>query len=233
MRRQQKAGGEGGQVRMPLPARGWRCLRRGQMAGRPCQTARGRIQHSAPRSAPCWPPWAGAEVGGHRCEKRRLCGTGQRFNGPLCALPGPGLGAAPAPRQPWPLPCWGDGCAPHCACSPPCPQAGPFACPAVPQPLCLASPCPMGLGSQGMGCQCRLLPYAFPLSLAVRWAGVELLGPAGVAGGRHRRAGDDSAGGAGLAAGETSTSSTQMGHSEGVRGQILTPTTCRGHTAGP
>lgn len=50
------------------------------------------------------------------------------------------------------------------------------------------------------------------LPLAVRWAGVELLGPAGDAGSQRRWAGDDGAGGAGLAAGEPGVDSTQPGH---------------------
>lgn len=229
MRRQQKAGGEGGQVRMPLPARGWRCLRRGQMAGWPCQTAWGRIQHSAPRSAPCWPPQAGAEVGGHRCEKRRLCGTGQCFNGPLCALPGPGLGAAPVHANLGPCRAGGMAVLPIVLAVPPVPSLVPLPALLYPSPRALPVPAPWGRAARVGGPSAGCYPT---LSLAVRWAGVELLGPAGDAGGWHRRARDDGAGGAGLAAGETSTSSTQMGHSEGVRGRILTPTTCRGHTAG-
>lgn len=84
------------------------------------------------------------------------------------------------------------------------PSPCPFACPDVPQPLCCTSPCPMGLVSQDVGCQCWLLP------LAVWRAGVELLGPAGDAGSRRRWAGDDGARGAGLAAGEPNTVSTQI-----------------------
>lgn len=112
---------------------------------------------------------------------------------------------------------------------PPVPRLVPLPALLYPSPRALPVPAPWGRAARVWGASASCYPT---LSLAVRWAGVELLGPAGDAGGWHRRAGDDGAGGAGLAAGETCTSSTQMGHSEGVWGRILTPTTCRGHTAG-
>lgn len=157
----------------PAQGRGWHCLRRGQMAGRPCQTARGRIRRSAPRSESCWPPPARAGVGGATGVRRGDCASRTALQWPFVrpSWPGAGGSAGPTPTLAAAVPG-------RRLCSPvprtpgvpssPCPQTGPSSRPAVPQPSCPASPCPVGLGSRDLGCQDQLLPHASRLQYGGR-----------------------------------------------------------------
>lgn len=219
--RQQKAGGESGQVRTSLPKRGWGQHRAG--AGAACGEGRwqgGRARRCGAASGTRPRVWRlagplGPESGsrGRRGVRRGDCvGLGSASMALCASFLAQGWGQHRPHASPGP--CSAGGVAVLPGAPVPLLPTGPFACPAIPQPSCPTSPCPTGLGSWDVGCRCWLLPRA---PLAVRRAGVELLGPAGDAGSRRGRAGDDGAGGAGLAAGEPSTGSTQPRHPGGCR----------------